>query len=260
MAEDRHRRALRRHQGGSAGSSSRGPRPRRGHPHREPRARPERLDGDPAHRWSEAPPGPLELVYREEWGAPSRSSSASSATSSSPRTRSAAFAAALSAGRARACLAIRAHGSSTTARNSAIDRIRREQTFRQKAELLARLEELPAEEDDVSSIPDERLALVFTCCHPRSRGSAQVALTLREVAVSRLPRSPTLSVTEATIAEAVHEEEIRTAGIPFRSHPITCCPIASPACLLSCTWSSTRATPPCGRRPRAATSEARRSG
>ena len=56
----------------------------------------------------------------------------------------------------------------TTARNRAIDRIRRDKVFRQKAELLARLEELPAEEDDVSAIPDERLALVFTCCHPAS--------------------------------------------------------------------------------------------
>ena len=45
----------------------------------------------------------------------------------------------------------------TTARNRAIDRIRREQTFARKAEVLARLEALPAEEDDVSSIPDERL-------------------------------------------------------------------------------------------------------
>ena len=54
----------------------------------------------------------------------------------------------------------------TTARNRAIDRIRREQVFQRKAELLGRLQELPAEEDDVSAIPDERLALVFTCCHP----------------------------------------------------------------------------------------------
>jgi RNA polymerase sigma-70 factor (ECF subfamily) len=69
----------------------------------------------------------------------------------------------------------------TTARNRAIDRIRREQTFARKAELLARLDELPAEEEDVSSIPDDRLALVFTCCHPALAPDAQVALTLREV-------------------------------------------------------------------------------
>lgn len=46
--------------------------------------------------------------------------------------------------------------------------LERDQVFARKAELLARLESLPAEEDDVSSIPDDRLALVFTCCHPRS--------------------------------------------------------------------------------------------
>ena len=70
----------------------------------------------------------------------------------------------------------------TAARNRAIDRLRREQTFVRKAELLARLEALPAEEDDVSSIPDDRLALVFTCCHPALAAESRVALTLREVA------------------------------------------------------------------------------
>jgi RNA polymerase sigma-70 factor (ECF subfamily) len=54
-----------------------------------------------------------------------------------------------------------------TARNRAIDRIRRERTLARKTELLARLETLRTEEEhDVSSIPDERLSLVFTCCHP----------------------------------------------------------------------------------------------
>ena len=50
----------------------------------------------------------------------------------------------------------------TTARNRAIDRLRRDRVFQRKVELLARLEELPTEEDDVSAIPDDRLALVFT--------------------------------------------------------------------------------------------------
>src|SRR3972149_3497614 len=49
----------------------------------------------------------------------------------------------------------------TTARNRAIDRIRRDRVFQQKAELLARLETLPKDEADVSAIPDDRLALVF---------------------------------------------------------------------------------------------------
>src|SRR3972149_9649766 len=49
----------------------------------------------------------------------------------------------------------------TTARNRAIDRIRRDRVFQQKAELLARFETLPEDEADVSAIPDDRLALVF---------------------------------------------------------------------------------------------------
>jgi RNA polymerase sigma-70 factor (ECF subfamily) len=57
----------------------------------------------------------------------------------------------------------------TTARNRAIDRLRRERTLRGKAEALRQLAELVAlggSEDDVSGIPDDRLRLMFTCCHP----------------------------------------------------------------------------------------------
>src|SRR5689334_4320086 len=65
-----------------------------------------------------------------------------------------------------------------TGRNRAIDRLRREGTLREKTRLL----EVPeAVEDDVdeSTFPDERLELVFTCCHPALATEAQVALTLR---------------------------------------------------------------------------------
>jgi RNA polymerase sigma-70 factor (ECF subfamily) len=69
----------------------------------------------------------------------------------------------------------------TTARNRAIDRIRRERRGAEKLEQVARL--APAggdeEEEDVSTIPDERLALIFTCCHPALAQEARVALTLR---------------------------------------------------------------------------------
>jgi RNA polymerase sigma-70 factor, ECF subfamily len=68
----------------------------------------------------------------------------------------------------------------TTARNRAIDRLRRERTLAAKRPELERLAGLdPEEDDDVRTIPDERLALIFTCCHPALAVDAQVALTLR---------------------------------------------------------------------------------
>ena len=128
----------------------------------------------------------------------------------------------------------------TVARNAAIDRLRRSSTYRAKVEELAVMatretgKDGPEPDADDGAVPDERLRLIFTCCHPALAMEARVALTLRTLTgLSTAEIARAFLVPEATMAKRLTraKHKIANARIPYRVPPADALPERVPGVL-----------------------------